>query len=318
MLRFYFSLPFLLLFIASAALNTFGQADKDFPPELPEDTYGRPRSRGDITGGSEVFRFRKPVYRLKRKVPKPARLAKKESVKSSSSARFKLPVDKDSAEKWETIGLTVWRVQRNSKAAESGPEANLIDQRTGERYKPVRANADTVFRLGEEVRFSVESPREGYLYIVNREILGDDKMGSPWQVFPTMLSRGGNNFVRPGQLIDIPGQADPPFILKSTTPGYRGEMITIILSPIELVDFTVPSGLTRISEELVDELEKRYLADVGEYEQQGSVGAAYTSAEKEAGNARQLTQADPLPQTRYRVRMRPKEPMVINVGLTAQ
>lgn len=321
MLRFPFSLLFLLLFIGSTAIHATAQVDKDFPAELPEDLYGRTRSLGggDITGGSEVFKFRKPVYRLKRRIPRPKRVETAARSKPVQTARYKLPSNPKAPEQWETIGLTVWRVQKGeSKSTEGMDGASLLNQRTGELYTPIRANADTVFRLGEEVRFSIEAPREGYLYIIDREMMSGDQLGPPMQIFPTALSRGGNNLIRPGQLLDIPGQTDPPFVLRSSSPGYRGEMITVIFSPVELIDFETPRAPKSIEEDLVAEMEQRYLAEFGEYEQQGSVGTAYTKAEKEAGGTRQLTQADPQPQTRYRVKMRPREPMVINVGLNVQ
>ena len=329
--RAFLLITLLGLFCLSAAAQT---ADKDFPNELPQDdVFGRTRSiiGDDITAGSQAFKFKKPVYRLKRKIERPKRIPARDDVRKPSGTKatpkYDLPNEPKSAEQWETIGVTVWRVAADASPVVEGKEtARLLVQEDGKskEYTPVRANADTVFKLGDKVRLSVEVPRTGYLYIVDREMLsgdklGEPKLGEPQQVFPTMKSWGGKNDVWAGRLVDIPGQGDVFFKLKSSTPGYLGEMLTIIFSPTPLKDMTVPAEPAFIASDLVNEMEKRYLSDVGEYEQQGTNGQAYTKTEKAAGGStRQLTQDDPYPQTKYRVKMRPTEPMVINVSLNVK
>ena len=81
--------------------------------------------------------------------------------------------------------------------------------------------------------------------------------------------------------------------------------------------FAKPETGFLILEYLVETLEEKYLQDSAEYEQDGTAGKNYTKTEKEAGSngKRQLTQSDPYPQTVYRVKMRPKEPMMVNISL---
>ena len=123
-------------------------------------------------------------------------------------------------------------------------------------------------------------------------------------------------------MIDIPTQADnvPYFTLKSDDSNWRGELLTVIVSPTQLTDLGIPDKPSPISNALVEALENKYLKDTGEYEQQGTEGKSYTKAEKEAGSdgKRQLTQNDPFPQTVYRAKARPKEPMVININLSVK
>ncbi len=327
---------FLTLFLGLFCLSSAAQKapDKDFPAELPsDDTFGRTRGLGDdIKAGAGAFKF-KPAYKLKRKIARPKRVAAKPDVRKpgdpTPKPKYDLPSDTKSTEQWETIGVTVWRIGGDgapAPVAEGQETARLLSQKSGrsKEYTPVRANADTVFKLGDKVRLSVEVPRTGYLYIVDREMLGVDKggeyvLGEPQQIFPTMKSWAGKNDVWAGRLVDIPGQGDRFFELKSSTPGYLGEMLTIIFSPTPLKDMTVPAEPAFIASDLVNEMEKRYLSEFGEYEQQGTNGQAYTKTEKAAGaGTRQLTQSDPFPQTKYRVKMRPTEPMVINVSLTVK
>lgn len=308
--------------VTAFSLPGMAQQKQDFPLVLPDDDFGRTRGFGDITKGVEVFRF-KPTFRLKRVVPKPKRVAARPGGGSTQKSKYSLPDDAKSAEQWETIGVTVWRVSPDGVPTADGKDtARLMVQESGKEYSPIRANADTVFKLGDKVRLSVESPRQGYLYIIDREMLGGDKLGAPAQIFPTMSARGGNNQMQAGWLTDIPAQTDriPYFELASETPGYQGEMLTIIYSPTPLKDMTVPAKPDFIAAGLVDEMEKRYLHDAAEYEQQGSDGKGYTKVEKDAGGdgKRQLTQNDPYPQTKYRVKVRPKEPMMINIALSVK
>ena len=325
---------FLALLLGFASMSSVAQQtpDTDFPAELPsDDAFGRTRGLGDdIKAGAGAFKFKKPVYRLNRKIPRPNRVparaeAKPDVRKSGGSApkpRYDLPSDTKSTEQWESIGVTVWRVAADGSPIVEGKDtARLLVQEDGKskEYTPIRANADTVFKLGDKVRLSVEVPRTGYLYIVDREMLGGDLLGEPQQVFPTMKSWRGKNDVWAGRLVDIPGQGDGFFELTSSTPGYLGEMLTIIFSPTPLKDMTVPARPALIANDLVNEIEKRYLSEFGEYEQQGTNGQAYTKTEKAAGGGtRQLTQDDPYPQTKYRVTVRPKEPMVINIALSVK
>ena len=96
--------------------------------------------------------------------------------------------------------------------------------------------------------------------------------------------------------------------------------MTVIISPQPLKDIETPDGPSPIATALVDAIENKYLKSVSEYEQQGSEGNAYTQAEKKAGGSltRELTQKDPFPQTMFRIKMRQREPMLVNFGLTVK
>lgn len=296
------------------------QRDVDFPLDLPLKEFVLTRSLGnDIVGGSEAFRFKKTVFRRKRIIPKPTR-KKPVANTAGKSLKYTLPAADQALETWENIGITLWKASTNAPKA-SDEIARLSTRNAGE-IVPVRVGPDTIFNRGDQVRISVESPRKGYLYIIDREILADDNLGQPYQIFPTMLAHNGNNKVQSGVVMDIPAQNDrsPFFNMGSTTPGYRGEMLTVIVSPVPLTDFSLPKGQVAIATDLADEMENRYATEVGEYEQEGTGGKAYTTAEKAAGAnvTRQLTQGDPYPQTVYRVKANGKTPILINLRLSVK
>ena len=295
-------LVFQCLLIASAQ-----KPEISYPNEITfDDFFSRTRSLStDLTKGSEAFKFKKPTYRLKRitKAVKPI-AAKRVRPPSSPKKSYSLPVDTKSEEVWKRLGVTIWRIAAESKDGDSTPK---------------RVSSETEFKKGDQIRLSLESPAAGYLYVIDREIYSDGKVGIPRLVFPTMMSRGGNNRVEAGQMIDVPGQADRVafFKLDSKNDKWRGEWLTVIVSPEPLKDIDIPEEISPLPVALVDAVESKYLKAVGEYELPGTAGMAYTQAEKEAGGSltRELTQKDPFPQTMFRVKMRQREPMLVSFGL---
>ena len=297
------------------------------PLDLTSDDFARTRDlTGDITGGKSVFVFKKkPIYRLKR-IKKPVRPvpAKPDVAKGAEkSARYNLPVDAKSAEVWKRLGVTIWRLASDKDAvgADKGA-ARIKAPDASQQYVPTRVSAETKFEPGDKVRLSFESPNPGYLYVIDRELYADGTVGQPILVFPTMMARGGNNRIDAGQMIEIPTQSDrvPYFTLESRNKNWRGELLTVIVSPEPLKDVEIPDGPSPIAAALFDAIENKYLKSITEYEQLGTEGNAYTKAEKKAGGSltRELTQKDPFPQTMFRVKMRQREPMLVNFGLTVK
>ena len=310
------------------SLATAQQNDSKPPNQISADDF--PRTR-DISPGDTVFVFKnkkKPTFRLKRTAPRVKHISAKPYVAKTPTTKssFKLPTDTKSAEVWKQLGVTIWRLasEATSSTADDKETARMLVQESGtkQEYTPKRVAADTVFKLGDKVRLSFESPTVGYLYVFDREIYADGKVGEPYQIFPTMSARGGNNRIEAGAVIDIPARSDrsPFFKLESSDPNWRGELLTVIVSPEPLSDIGMPDKPSSVSAAMVAALEDKYLKATSEYEQQGSAGQNYTKTEKEAGGVgtRQLTQDDPFPQTVYRVKTRPKEPMLINLSLSVK
>lgn len=216
------------------------------------------------------------------------------------------------------LGLTIWRL-RPAKAADSG--ARIIVQQEGdsEDWVPERVESNTPMRMGERIRFSFEAPQTGYLYVVDRERYADGSTGEPFLIFPTLRTRGGENAVAPGRIIEIPGQDDRPnyFTLRQSRLDQVGELLTVIVTPKPLEGITIGSKALPISNEQIDQWEKQWGAVTEKFEMAGGAGRTWTKAEQEAGanSTRQLTQDEPGPQTIYRVAVKPGAPLLVKVGL---
>src|SRR5260221_13052502 len=100
-------------------------------------------------------------------------------------------------------------------------------------WTPERIEADTPLNIGDRVRLTIESPRPGFLYIIDREQYADGSFGEPMMIFPTLRTRAGDNLVPPRRLIDIPDQEDQYSYFTAQPTGNRrdqvAEVLTIIL-----------------------------------------------------------------------------------------
>ncbi|HKZ81250.1 MAG TPA: DUF4384 domain-containing protein [Pyrinomonadaceae bacterium] len=217
------------------------------------------------------------------------------------------------------IGVTIWRL-RPSDAMDGGARVLVMEGGQPSQLTPERVEADQLLRLGDRVRISVESPRAGYLYVVDREQYGNGALGDAMLIFPTTQTRGGDNRVRPGVLVDIPAQDDSPpyFTLRSNNPGYVGEMLMLIVVPQPIEGLAV--GPQPIPLPLAEVLtwQKLWGTQAELFDMVGGAGTAWTQAEKAASLARggrMLTQDEPGPQNIYRVALHQGNGFMINVPL---
>lgn len=223
-----------------------------------------------------------------------------------------------STEPGEFVGVTVWRLRR-SQASDSGDSRLLIQETENQRtesveWTPQRVEADTPFASGDRVRLSIESPRAGYLYVVDREVYADGTTSDPYLIFPTQRMRDGDNSVRAGKVIELPGRS--AFKLTPLRADYRGERLTILVTSEQLPGVPVPLDAERLDPALVTQWETQWAAAAERLELVGGAGQVYTGAERDAASqGRLLTQADELPQTLYRVLSAPGSPVVISVPL---
>ena len=214
------------------------------------------------------------------------------------------------------LGVTVWRLRPSLPTDEV--TLAVISGGREDRYTPVRFSSDET--LGEEtkVRLTIEVPRAGRLYVINREIREDGTRGEPYLIFPTLRTRGGNNAVIPGRIIDIPDQGDTPpyFTLRRNTPQHAGEVLTVILAPEPFPEVPVPRTYAKLPEDLVASWESKWTRAVETFHWDGSEGKQWTVAEQRAATgARLLVQDEPFPQTLYRIQARPDEPLLVNIPL---
>ncbi len=237
------------------------------------------------------------------------------------------------------VGVTVWKM-RPPRKGEVGHFLPVKDE-TGTRrsWLAERVGTDAVFKIGDKVRFAVESSDSGYLYIIDRETFSDGTFGAPELIFPQ--SESDDNSIGPGMLFDLPDQRedDPYFILARRNKGnaaLTGDMLTIVISPKPLTIFkTGEDGKLKNDDQLVamesaTEVEIFSRTDTTDRifsnaESEASCGkttrglAREKSANKPCGTmSRQLFREESAPQALYRVKGLAGQPAVAFVRLALQ
>jgi hypothetical protein len=202
------------------------------------------------------------------------------------------------------IGVTIWKL----RPAVAGDITRLLvqDPQGGSvQWTPERVEAGTPLALGDRVRVSVESPRDGYLYVIDREQYADGTSSDPYLIFPTTRARGGDNKVTGGRLVELPAQTDAPpfFTLQASRPNQVAELLTVLISQQPLADVVPGAGPLPLKRETVAAWEKTAGTTVEQLEMVGGAGRAWSAEEQRAGAdaTRLLTQQDPPPQTVFRV-----------------
>jgi hypothetical protein len=203
------------------------------------------------------------------------------------------------------IGVTIWRL-RPSQGADSRARVLVMENGQTSQWTPERVEAGQLLRLGDRVRISIESPRAGYLYVVDREQYSDGTLGDALLIFPTTRARGGDNRVTPGALIDVPAQDDSPpyFTLTSNHRIYAGEVLMVIVVPQPIKGLDIGPQPLPLPLAEVAKWQKLWSTQAERFEMDGGAGKAWTPEEQAAAltsGARTLTQDEPAPQTIYRV-----------------
>ena len=206
------------------------------------------------------------------------------------------------------LGVTIWKLQPSTEGRYSA--AHYLK----EQWVSKRVEADSEFREGDRLRISIESPRPGYLYVVDRDSYSDGSSGETNLIFPR---RGENNRLAPGKLIDIPAQGKTPF-RASPKPNQAGEFLILIVTsspiPLPAYDDTLP-----ISDSQLTEWRETWSAFAERLEMNDGAGLTRTLAEQQAAaikGARQLTRNDPGPQTIFLLTPRSNTGFLFNLVLS--
>jgi len=194
-------------------------------------------------------------------------------------------------------GVTLWKVERVGDGRSTKEIARRVE-------------ANTQFHEGDLIRLSIESPRDGYLYVIDRDWFNDGSSGETKMIFPL---RGEDNQLEAGKLIDIPGQSDAPFRAQRN-PGQAGEMLTIIVTAAPL-SLSLTSKELPISNAQLAEWTKIWSGMTERFEMINGSGEARTIEEQEATGTRQLTRDDPPPQTIYVLTPRSNDGLLFNLLL---
>ncbi len=217
------------------------------------------------------------------------------------------------------IGVTLWRL--HAAQASDNNEARILDHATAKNaeWSAARIEASKPIGEGERVRLSIESPSSGYLYVIDQEHYVDGSMGDPFLIFPTSRTRGGNNAVVAGRVIEVPAQEDNPpyFTLTRSSTQHIGEMLIMIVSPQPIAELPVSAEPLKVPSEKLRDWEKAWGGRAEQFELEGGAGLPYTKVEKAAGGdgSRMLTQTDPLPQTILRLNAKPGTPALVKIPL---
>jgi len=217
------------------------------------------------------------------------------------------------------IGITLWRL-RPSRKSDTGERSISHDGPESMEWLPERVSSTGRLSEGDRIRMSIEATRTGYLYVVDQEQYADGSKGEPYLIFPTTRTRGGDNSVKPGRIVEIPAQDDAPpyFTLKRTRADHVGENVIVLVTPTPIESLTISDKAQRLSAETLAAWEKSWDTQTGRLEMTGGVGKSWTKQEREAGadGTRSMTEAEPAPQTIfYRPGVGSKDPVLIKVQL---
>lgn len=217
------------------------------------------------------------------------------------------------------IGVTLWRL-RPTRAADTGERIITHDGPDSITWLPERVSSSGRLSEGDRIRMSIEAARTGYLYVVDQEQYADGSKGEPYLIFPTTRTRGGDNAVKAGRVIEIPAQDDSPpyFTLKRTRVDHVGENLIVLVSPTPIEGLAISEKALRLSDETLTKWEKSWGAQTGRLEMVNGDGKPWTRQEKEAGadGTRSLKEDEPAPQTiYYRAGVNNTEPALVKVEL---
>jgi hypothetical protein len=200
------------------------------------------------------------------------------------------------------IGITLWRL-RPTRPADAGERIIAHDGPETVAWLPERVSSSGRLSEGDRIRISIEAARTGYLYVVDQEQYADGSTGEPYLIFPTTRTRGGDNSVKAGRVIEIPAQDDSPpyFTLKRTRVDHVGENVIVLVTPTPIESLTITDKTQRLSAETLASWEKSWGAQAGRLEMANGEGKPWTKQEKEAGadGTRDLKEDEPAPQTIY-------------------
>lgn len=219
------------------------------------------------------------------------------------------------------IGVTLWRLRPVQPNDELTTRILVQEEMSGGiEFIPERVEIGELLSEGQRVRLSIEVPREGYLYVIDREKYIDGLYSEPYLIFPTTRTRNGNNQVTAGVVIEVPALDDKPpyFRLRSLgKPKYSGEELSILVSSNPIASLKLTGQSQKLSKAQFDELERKWGANAEILTLEDSAGKTYTPIEKNAANGKEkaLTQTDPLPQTLYQVASKVGEPLLIKIPL---
>lgn len=311
-----------VLFVSTAFAQVDGQTRS-----ITSDDFASQRPKGAESRAKKSRPSAKTTYKYLRQDKNISRRKSAQPPKSKTAAANKMA---SKPEKISEIGVTVWKMRPPRKSDTGFKLPVLDDNKIRAMWTAERVSLDAIFQAGDRVRLAVESPQSGYLYVFDREMYSDGSVGEPYLIFPASLSE--DNSVKPGMLVDIPDQIEylPYFVMDPKKENYRGELLTVIITPNPLTNLRVDKDRKLKNEDELDDLETNTEAEI--YSRVDTGDKVFTEAESKSAcgsksrqlerpcetNTRQLTREEPLPQTIYRVKTAVGQPAVVFIRLNTQ
>jgi hypothetical protein len=215
------------------------------------------------------------------------------------------------------LGITVWRMR-------PAEDADAVKLREGDTVvTPVRVKSDTALREGDRVRLTIEAPRSGYLYVIDREQYNDGSLGAPTLIFPTGRLLEGDNAVNEKVVVEIPGLGDNPpfFTLKRSRPDHKAEMIVVLVSDEPLPGIKIGRNASptpiQLQEAQVNDWMNKWAGRANRFDLDAGENAPMAKSQAEvATRTRALVHEDPKPQTVYWLPdADPGTPLMISIPL---
>ena len=231
--------------------------------------------------------------------------------------------------KGEDVGVTLWLLSEALKTDDKDvkEKTRIAIRKNGKETEkevvltPRRASPDTLFQDGNILRFSLEAPFEGYVYIINREKYGDNDYSEPYLIFPSKQDVGKADKGSPKQTLYIPND-DGFFELKKLADNQKpkqAEVFHVIISktPIQELSPLETNEPRKIDQALFEKWKKEWNTGTTQFEQTAGKGVSIKKAEKEASVAKkgQLKESDPLPQTIYHVASNSQDALIFEVQI---
>jgi hypothetical protein len=218
------------------------------------------------------------------------------------------------------LGITLWRLRPPKPADDPNSRLLVLVDPSSTRQDelvPERVDIETPLSKNDKVRLTVEVPRTGYLYVIDREQYADGTTSPAYLIYPNHRTRQGDNAVAAGRVIEVPDQRDFPnhFTILPTKPNQVAELLSMLVTPEPLEGIDTSKRSVQIPDEQLADWQKKFGVQAERFELTGGAGTAYSGVEKKAGSSGQtkLTQADPMPQTLYRVPAADGKAILLNV-----
>jgi len=130
------------------------------------------------------------------------------------------------------IGVTVWRVSEDNAASGGGVCGFL-------RFS--RQLLDTPVHARDRLRLDVQASRQGYIYVISREVDGAGRAGPAELLFPVTSVNNGNNRILPGNALMIPPASNECRTLSLDHAG-AAERVSVLFSETPLDSLPASSG----------------------------------------------------------------------------